>query len=185
MKLGTLKTAIVMTLALAASSAALAQASEADKSGDTIANTPLIGKLETCTTLTDDAERLACFDREVAGLVSATNEGEVRVVETEDIKQARRRLFGFSLPKINLFGGGEDEEEIELLQSTITKIRKVGAKEYHFWIEEGNAKWRMKGRTMRFRAPKVGDSVEFKPATMGTYWIRVNGRKGVRGNRIG
>ncbi|MEO1490397.1 MAG: hypothetical protein AAFR88_13335, partial [Pseudomonadota bacterium] len=39
--------------------------------------------------------------------------------------------------------------------------------------------------TVRFRAPKVGDSVEFKPATMGTYWIRVNGRKGVRGNRIG
>ena len=39
--------------------------------------------------------------------------------------------------------------------------------------------------SVRFRAPKVGDEVEFKPATMGTYWIRLNGRKGARGNRIG
>ncbi|MDY7098404.1 MAG: hypothetical protein SXU28_09735, partial [Pseudomonadota bacterium] len=86
--------------------------------------------------------------------------------------------------KIALFGGG-DEEEIKTLTSTITRVRHVGGKEYVFWIEDGNAQWRMKGRTVRFRAPKVGDSVEFKPASMGTYWIRVNGRKGVRGSRIG
>ncbi len=61
----------------------------------------------------------------------------------------------------------------------------MGPREWHIWIEEGNAQWQMKGTSVRTRAPKVGDPVEFKPATMGTYWIRVDGRNGVRGNRIG
>ena len=120
----------------------------------------------------------------LAGLAPPAAMVAVRVVETEEITQARKRLFGFTLPKIGLFSG-DDGEEVETLTSTITRVRQIGAKEYLFWIEEGNAQWRMKSNSIRFRAPKVGDSVEFKPATMGTYWIRVNGRKGVRGNRIG
>ncbi len=71
-----------------------------------IGNSPLIGKLETCTAIVDNIERLACFDREVGALVGAANEGDVKVVQTEDITQARRRLFGFSLPKVGLFGDG-------------------------------------------------------------------------------
>lgn len=156
----------------------------AQEDTDGIGNSPMISKLETCMQIADDAERLACFDREVGELVGATNDGEVRVVETEEITEARRKLFGFSVPDVGLFSGGDDDAS-DLLQSTITRVQKVGRNEWHFWIEEGNAKWRMKNNSIRARAPKVSDSVEFKRATLGTYWIRVNGRKGVRGNRIG
>jgi hypothetical protein len=169
------------------SAATVSNAQEPSKDRPEVSNTPLIGKLETCTGIADDAERLACFDREVAALVGATNDGAVKVVETEDIKNARKKLFGYSLPDVGIFAKDdkEDEEGSNRLTSTVTKVRKVGAKEWHFWIEEGNAKWRVKSTSMRFRPPKVGDEVEFKPATMGTYWIRLNGRKGARGNRIG
>ena len=176
------KVALLAVAAIGAAAAAPAYAQDAK--GPEVPTSPLIGKLETCRAITEDAERLACFDREVGALVGAADKGEVKVVDAEEITQTRRRLFGFSLPKIGLFGGG-DEEEVKTLTSTITRVRHLGGKEYVFWIEEGNAQWRMKGRTVRFRAPKVGDSVEFKPASMGTYWIRVNGRKGVRGNRVG
>lgn len=184
-----MKTHTIIGLTLACLTASLmtvspAVAQEQRQKGTSIQNSPLIGKLETCTAITDNADRLACFDREVGALVGATNEGEVKVVQTEDIAQARRRLFGFSLPNIGLFGDAS-EDEITLLQSTITKVQQVGPKEWHIWIEEGNAQWQMKGTSIRTRAPKVGDPVEFKPATMGTYWIRVDGRNGVRGNRIG
>ncbi|MGB3471512.1 MAG: hypothetical protein WBA51_11880, partial [Erythrobacter sp.] len=121
-----------------------------------IGNSPIIGKLENCTSIADNTERLACFDREVGALVGASGKGEVKVVQTDDITDARRRLFGFSLPNIGLFGDS-DEEEVKDLRSTVTKVRKVSNNEWHFWIEEGNAKWRVKSTSIRFRAPEVGD----------------------------
>ncbi|MEE4155574.1 MAG: hypothetical protein V2I27_15550 [Erythrobacter sp.] len=157
---------------------------QAASGSDAIETSPIVAKLETCTTLTDDAERLACFDREVGALVGATSTGEVKVVDAEAIKEARRGLFGFRLPKIGLFGEG-DEEEIEILQSTVTRVRQVAPNEWHFWIAEGDAQWRIKNGRMGFRPPEVNDEVEFKPASMGTYWIKINGRTGVRGERIG
>ncbi|MEL7218541.1 MAG: hypothetical protein AAGK01_08940 [Pseudomonadota bacterium] len=123
----------------------------------------------------------------MGAFVGAANEGEVKVVEKEEINKARKKLFGYSVPDAGIFKAQskEEKEANKRLTSTITKVRQVSSKEWHIWIEEGNARWRMKNNSIRFRAPKVGDTVEFKPATMGTYWIRVNGRKGVRGNRIG
>lgn len=148
---------------------------------------PLVDKLATCTSITDDTERLACFDKEVGAFVGAANEGDVKVVEKEEINKARKKLFGYSVPDAGIFKAKtkEEKEANRRLTSTITKVRQMSSKEWHIWIEEGNARWRMKNTSIRFRAPKVGDTVEFKPASMGTYWIRVNGRKGVRGNRVG
>ncbi|MEM7690532.1 MAG: hypothetical protein AAF291_16070 [Pseudomonadota bacterium] len=167
-------------------SLALTSAASAQDS-DELASSPLVDKLATCTAITDNAERLACFDREVGAFVGAANEGDVKVVEKEEINKARRKLFGYSVPDAGIFKANskEEKEASKRLTSTITKVRQVSAKEWHIWIEEGDARWRMKNNSIRFRAPKVGDTVEFKPATMGTYWIRVNGRKGVRGNRVG
>ncbi|KWV90361.1 hypothetical protein [Erythrobacter sp. YT30] len=174
---------------LAASLAALGYSSAIaqDRSDEGIGTSPLIGKLETCTAIENDAERLACFDREVGTLVGASNKGDVKVVDSEQISEARKKLYGYSLPDAGIFEAAteEEREENKRLVSTITRVRKVGSKEWHFWIEEGNAKWRIKNNSIRARAPEVGQSVEFKPATMGTYWIRIDGRKGVRGNRIG
>ncbi len=154
---------------------------------DDIGTSPVIDKLESCTQIEDNTERLACFDREVGAFVGATNEGEVRVVDSDQITQARKKLYGYSIPDAGIFEAKTEEEKDQnsRLVSTITRVRQVASKEWHFWIEEGNAKWRIKNNSVRARAPKVGQSVEFKPATMGTYWIRIDGRKGVRGNRIG
>ena len=181
----TARFAVYAATALAIGTAAPVVAQDDGNPDTAIANTPIIDKLAECTQIASESDRLACFDREVGELVGATEEGEVRIVETEDITKARRRLFGFSLPKVGLFGGDDDEDEVTELVSTITKVRQVGRGEWHFWIEEGDAQWRIKNTSIRARAPEVGDEVEFKPATMGTYWIRVNGRKGARGNRIG
>ena len=152
-----------------------------------LTNSPLVSKLESCTTITDDAERLACFDREVGALVGAASEGAVKVVDKEEITEARRKLFGYSVPDAGIFKADskEEEEASRRLTSTITTVRQVAPKEWYIWIEEGNAQWRLRNDSIRFRPPEVGDAVEFEPATMGTYWIKVNGRKGVRGNRIG
>ena len=167
--------------------ALLWSASASAQEKNDLESSPLVGKLATCTAITDDAERLACFDKEVGAFVGAANEGDVKVVEREEINKARKKLFGYSVPDAGIFKANskEEKEQAKRLTSTITKVRQVSSKEWHIWIEEGDARWRLKNNSIRFKAPKVGDTVEFKPATMGTYWIRVNGRKGVRGQRIG
>lgn len=175
---------VLSGLIIAALLPTIAAAQSQSRSTGQLETSPIIAKLENCTAIPNDGERLACYDREVTALVGATDQGEVRVIDAETIKQARRGLFGFSLPRIGLFGDDEQEEEKQF-QSTVTRVRSVAPGEWHFWIEDGGAQWRIKNPSVGFKPPKVGDMVEFKPATMGTYWVRINGRTGVRGNRIG
>lgn len=172
--------AIILALTLTASPAA-------SQSEDDFANSALIGKIAECTKITDTAARLACFDREAGALVSAANSGEIKIVEQDSIRKARRELFGYTVPNAGLFktDGRDDTKESRRLSSTITKVRRVSSIEWHIWIEEGNARWRLKSDAAGFREPKVGEPVEFKPAAMGTFWVKVNGRTRVRGKRIG
>jgi len=139
--------------------------------------------LKACQSVADDDERLACYDAAVGRVVAATDEGDVRIVNSDDIRKTRRGLFGFGLPKINLFGGEADEEDT-LLQSTITGVRIEGRNTVFLTIEEAGAVWRIPGASRIVMNTRVGDSVEFKKAALGSYFIRINGRLGVKGRRV-
>lgn len=149
---------------------------------------PSLDALKACRALASDAERLACYDRAAGDIVSAADRGEIRVVTKADVEQTRRGLFGFTLPKLSLFGGGSDGEEepepLDLLESSITSARQIDRTTYVFKIAEGDATWQIREAPSRFIGPRVGDKVVFKRATMGTYFIRVNNQIGVRGRRI-
>ncbi|MEP2235630.1 MAG: hypothetical protein ABJI01_08000 [Alteripontixanthobacter sp.] len=160
-------------------SGALAQ--DAESSGEAPGE---FGALKACRDIGDDAARLACFDRAVRMVVEAEASGELRIVDKVAAEKTRRRLFGFSLPDINIFGGGDDdEEELELLQTTITSVRRIRDDAWVFQTEEG-AVWQMLNVPSRNRPPKVGQPVEFKKASLGSYFIRVNSQLGVKGRRI-
>lgn len=55
-----------------------------------------------CADITDDAERLACYDQRVAELRTAEESGTVRTVDTAEIEKIEREAFGFSLPNLRL-----------------------------------------------------------------------------------
>ncbi|GAB5348109.1 hypothetical protein [Alteriqipengyuania sp. 357] len=138
-------------------------------------------QLAECRAIADAAERLTCYDREVGVIVAATQEGEVRLVDREEVRETRRRLFGFALPK-NIFGGG-DEEELDTLETTIARVDPYGRKGYVITTQEGSV-WRISSPPLRFAPPKAGQKVEFKTAALGSFFIRVNGQLGVKGVRI-
>ena len=162
-------------LALATAAPAIAQEQVVPNSEDTIT------QLKTCRAITDAAARLACYDREVGAVIDATEDGSLQVVDREDVKETKRSLFGFSLPKIKLFGS--DDEEMTTLETTITDVRTVGREGWIFTVEEGSV-WRIAETKMGWRPPKKGQTVEFKKASLGSYFIRVNGQIGVKGKRI-
>ena len=94
-------------------------------------------------------------------------------------------LFGFSLPRIALFDGSDGEEaQIDLLQSTITDVAVRGRNTLYLTIADGNAVWRINSASRRALQAEVGDSVEFKKASLGSYFIRIDGRTGEKGIRV-
>lgn len=142
-------------------------------------------QLKNCQTLTDDTLRLECYDKAVGQVVTASDEGEVRIIDKEDVEKTRKGLFGFSLPDLGLFKGkdGEDSEQ-ELLESVVKSVRVQGRNTVFLTIEEGNAVWRIPGADSKVLRTKPGDTVVLKKAALGSYWIRINGRNGVKGRRV-
>ena len=145
-----------------------------------------------CRTIADSAQRLACYDRTVGALAAAQASENLYVADKETMRETRRGLFGFNLG--NIFGGGDNDDkdragpelaEMETLTSTITEVRQIGRKTYVLRIAEANALWEINEAPSRFIMPKVGETVEFKKAAMGSYFIRVGKQIGVKGKRIG
>ena len=174
-------TAVAGVCLLAAPTVAVAQ----DEASDT--GSSEFDGLKKCRAIAEDSARLACFDRAVGVVIAAEESGELRVVDKEAARKTRRRLFGFSLPDLGLFGGGDDDdekEELESLETTIASVRRVTRREYVFTTEEG-AVWRIASLPSRIRPPQAGQPVEFKRASLGSFFIRLNGQLGVKGRRIG
>ena len=105
------------------------------------------------------------------------------MIDREDVREARRSLFGFALPSVGLFDDdGEDEEE-ELFSTTIERVRYLSGRKAQFTTAEG-AVWEMKNIPRRLREIEPGDTVVFKGASMGYFYIRIDGQMGVKGRRI-
>ena len=158
-------------------------ASAQDRSGS---DNAALAELRQCRTIADATARLACLDAASAKIVASVDSGELRFVDKEAVRETRRRLFGFALPDIGLFGGGKDdseEERITTLETTITRVEQGKGGEWVFATPEG-AVWQIRNAPFRFRAPKVGDKVVLKEASLGSYFIRVNDQIGVKGLRI-
>lgn len=142
----------------------------------------LLADLQSCRDIDDPARRLACFDRASASLLAARDSGEVRVVDREEVQQTRRGLFGFTLPKLGIFGAGDDEQ-LDTLESTITSISRVGRNGYRIRIEEGSV-WQIDSAPSRLRTPKPGDAIVLKKASLNSFFIRIAGQIGVKGRRV-
>ena len=150
---------------------------------DTNAARPdLLADLQSCRDIDDPARRLACFDRAAGSLLDARDSGEVRVVDREEVQQTRRGLFGFTLPKLGIFGSG-DNEQLDTLESTITGVSRVGRNGYRIRIEEGSV-WQIDSAPSRLRTPKPGDAIALKKASLNSFFIRIAGQIGVKGRRV-
>lgn len=140
--------------------------------------------LKACRNIVDPAERLACYDTKVGAMVSASEAGDVRIVDREDVRRTRRQLFGFTVPDLDILEGDEqDKEASEMLLTTVTRARQLSGKSWRFTTEEG-AVWEITNAPRRLAPIKPGDKVEFKKASLGFYFIRINGQMGVKGKRV-
>ena len=79
------------------------------------ARPPVFEALINCRTITDAQDRLACYDAKVAAMDEAEKNDELVLADKETMKEARRGLFGFSLPKLKLFDNADGKgSELQL-----------------------------------------------------------------------
>ena len=146
-----------------------------------------VDNLYVCRTINDPALRLECFDREVAQLQIAQANSEVTIIDSDDIREARRGLFGFSLPKLRLFGGEKDGEEevarITEIEEPITRFSFDRSGKAIFTIQSG-ATWGQTDSVPVLGNPAIGDIVHIEQGALGSYKAKIDGRRAIRVRRI-
>ncbi len=134
-----------------------------------------------CRTITDNAERLACFDRSVGTLATAQANKEVYVADKEAMREARRGLFGLNLPNMRIFADDDMEKDVSSIESTIAAFNE-SQKGYVFTLKDG-ARWRQTDGAYMDR-PKVGAPIRIKRAALGSFFGSISGRPGFRIERV-
>ena len=151
-----------------------------DKAKDAPAPSAAYEAVVACEKLTDPAARLACFDTAVASLTAAVRDRKVVVIDSSVVREARRGIFGLSLPRLRLFDN-DDDEPVTAIDSTITAVRIAKDGMPIFVLEDG-ARWKQtEGRNVFARG---GQPIHIKRAAMGSYMANVNKQPGVRVVRL-
>lgn len=145
-----------------------------------------IQRLLACRGIADVAQRLACFDREVAVVQTNLASKDLVVIDRVQAKDARRSLFGFgSLGIGKLFGDGDGEDnEIKEIAGVVTSIRRNVEGSWTIKLADGSIWTQTDGSEIAF-APVAGQKVVVKRGALGSYKLSVNGQPGVKVRRIG
>lgn len=131
-----------------------------------------------CKALSDPAARLACYDKAVSAMDAARTAKELVVTDRAAVREAKRGLFGLSLPSIKLFGGGDnDDDEVKEIESKISAIRMASDGFPVFTLEDG-ARWKQTDGRNTF--PKAGQKIRIRKASLGSYVASIDGQPGVR-----
>lgn len=136
-----------------------------------------------CKAKSDPTERLACYDAAVGALDTAEQKGDIVVVDREQAKAVRRQAFGFTLPSLAMFERGQTPEELDRVSLNIERVYRGGDGKWVFELE-GGAVWAQNDNESLFREPKPGLKVDIRKATMGSYFMNVDGQRAIRARRI-
>lgn len=153
-------------------------------------NPPALQKVIDCRAVADDRARLACFDASVTQLDAARSSGAIAVFDREEVNKTRRGLFGFSLPSLGIFGGGNgkdrraDADEIKEITGKIRTAQRNYEGGWVITLEDG-ARWEQTEPMTFGRAPKPGSTATIKRAALGSYKMSIDGSPAVKAHRIG
>jgi hypothetical protein len=142
-----------------------------------------------CRTATDAAARLDCFERATTALESEVNARKVTILDQADVRKARKSLFGFTVPRIALFGGNdapdaknEEPAEFTELNTVVVSARPGSNGRVELRLAEESAVWTTTD-PMPF-PPKPGAKIRIRKGALGNYFLSVDGARSVRGMRL-
>ena len=136
-----------------------------------------------CRSVTDSAERLACYDKAAAAMGDAVARRDLVVFDRESVKKTKRGLFGFAIPNLGVFGDDDDEVEIKQIEGTIASFSHNADGGYVFRLADGSRWSQQDGKPLAI-PPQNGDKVVVKKGALGAYFLSVAKQPGVKVKRI-
>ena len=135
-----------------------------------------------CKAVADTAARLACYDQNVAAMSAAVSTQQLVVADRETMREARRGLFGLSLPSLKLFGGDDDAETVKEIEGTLAAVRSASDGMPVFVLTDATRWKQTDGRSV---FAKAGAKIKIKRSALGSYMATVGGLGGIRVVRLG
>jgi hypothetical protein len=159
-------------------------AGAAKPDGDGTQRPPLLQKVVDCRAIADSAQRLACYDSSVAALDTAEAKHDIAVVSRADVQESRKALFGFRLPSLAIFGGGDprahgEEDELKEMTAKVTGVTEGGYGAYIVTLEGGSV-WKQNDDVTLGRKLRVGDTAKVTRGALGSYRMNFNGGPGFK-----
>jgi len=138
--------------------------------------------ISACRTEPNDIKRLACYDAAVGPFTDAVAKGDVKVLDREEVRQTRRGLFGFQLPRLPFFSGDDSFKDTPTeIETMLTSAQEIGGGNWSLTMADG-AVW----RTVELlpRDPRIGVSIKIKAGALGSYFLSVGTIRPVRALRV-
>ena len=134
-----------------------------------------LAAMTACRATVDPGQRLACYDAAIGPLAEAVANGDVKVLDREEVRQTRRSLFGFELPKLPFFSGDDSARDTPTeIDTTVASFRSAGYGNFSFTMADGSV-WQTKEPLPR--DPRGGQAVKIKAGALGNYFLGINGAR--------
>jgi hypothetical protein len=143
----------------------------------------VLRKLFDCRGISEVVRRAACYDAQVDALDAAERDRKVVVVDQAEVRRARRSLFGFPLPDLNLFSSDKDEKTEEVTRVE-TKVAEVSTRNGLLLTLEDGSRWVQSDSEPLATDPKPGETIVIRKAAMGSYFANIGTRRAIRVRRI-
>ncbi|MGD9967156.1 MAG: hypothetical protein AB7T59_11590 [Hyphomonadaceae bacterium] len=140
---------------------------------------PVLDQVYACRNVSDEAQRLACYDAAVGNLQAAQISGNLVAVDRAHAQEVDREAFGFSLPSLSrLFGSNnpanprapqfERVDDIQMQIASVTHRRNLPST---FRMTNGQVWIQIDDEVAR--NVRQGGSVTIKRASLGSYLMEV------------
>jgi len=159
-----------------------------------------LDKVYACTSVSEGAARLACFDAAVAGLKTATETGGAVVVDRAQIEKAEKEAFGLDAPSLTALAESAaatakpvastsaaapavKPKTLDSVSLAVKSIGKGADGKYRFAMENGQV-WRQTDDLKLSGLGKGPWTAEIRKAALGTFMLKLGDRTAVRVRRM-
>lgn len=131
-----------------------------------------------CADITDDMQRLSCYDSAVGRLKSAEEAGEVVAVTRKEVETVQRESFGFSLPslpKLTMpkFGGGDDGE-LKEVTAGVERVSSGPRGKVIVYLDTGAVWQQTDDKRVYVSKRQTFETAEIRRAAFGSYMMKLD-----------
>ena len=149
------------------------------------AQSPLVQALANCRNQADDVTRLRCYDAAAGALTTAAARGDLVVLDQQNLKTARRALFGFSLPELPFFKGDRSADDPQdEITGKIASARPLSHGKWQIKLAGGGVWETTEASSPTMKPPRADDPIAIKRGSLGSYLLRIAGQRALRGKRV-